>query len=73
MPHIFKQGFPAGTSHHEAIAITTEAAQQFVGDGEQVLVAEVMEQSPEHEEAGEYLVRVTIGDPNGGAETPPGA
>nr|WP_062336207.1 hypothetical protein [Herbidospora sakaeratensis] len=59
--HTHKQGFPSGTPHGLAIAAATEAAQRFVGDGEQVLAAEVMEQSPEHEEAGEFLVRVEIG------------
>lgn len=64
MPHTHKQGFPAGTPHHEASATATEAAQQYVGEGEQVLSAEVVPQSPEQVEAGEYLVRVSIGSPS---------
>lgn len=59
--HVWKQGFPADTPHEQAIEVARQAAlQEHPGD----VLAEEIIQTPEHEAAGEFLVRIVIGRPD---------
>ncbi len=63
---VHKHGFPAGTSETAALTAARLAARTAMPLGE--ILSEEIVQSPEHEAAGEFLVRVTMGRRTGGSK-----
>ncbi|MFI6819276.1 hypothetical protein ACIBG7_43295 [Nonomuraea sp. NPDC050328] len=62
---VYKQGFPAATGHEDAIEEAVKAARVYG----KPITAEVV-QTPEHEEAGEFLVVVRVVDVDRGRGQP---
>lgn len=56
---IHKHGFPASTPWEDAQPVAIAKALEIAGGGDVLAVERV--QTPEHEAAGEYLVKVVVG------------
>jgi hypothetical protein len=65
--HIYKHGFPAATPREQAMDEALQVARAYG----QPLSAEIV-QTPEHEAAGEFLVKVLLLDGEGRGEAGPG-